>query len=257
MRKHRKVTVDGVTLSTPEWAAKMDITIGAISRRVYTMGWSWEKAVSTPRRGRRYIPRMKFGKWTLLRDTGVRTKNPPRYHIWEVVCDCGFQTEYPVRKFSPSMEWRLPRCPKCDVITITAKGKTQTLEEWSEETGLSTCTLRERLKRMDPENAISKPKNYHLRWLTFKGKTKLMSHWAKEIGITKEGLRQRLREMSVEKALTKPVRSHNPPKEVTARGETKTIVQWVKETGTAYHVIYARLRIGWTDEEAVFGRPKK
>lgn len=223
------------------------------------MGWSWEKAVSTPRKVRKYISGMVFGKWTLLKDTGKLSGNrPPRYHIWEVQCDCGFQTEYPIRRFSPSMEQRFPRCPKCDVITITTKGKTQTLKEWSEETGLSICALKYRLRKMSPKDVVSKPKNYYHRLLTFQGETKLMSQWAREIGITKEGLRQRLREMSVEKAITKPPRLYKPAKTITARGETKTIIQWTKEVGVSYAVIYGRLKLkGWSDEEAVFGKPKE
>lgn len=49
----RVVTVDGESLPVPEWAERLGVSHRMIHARVRICGWSYERAVTTPKRGSR------------------------------------------------------------------------------------------------------------------------------------------------------------------------------------------------------------
>jgi hypothetical protein len=248
MGKLRMITIDGVTLSLKEWAERAGISVGAVYARL-KRGWSIEKALTTSSTRTKYAPGFKVGKWTLIKDTGQRYN---RYVVWEVVCECGYVTTFPGAYLSPSR--KPPVCPICGYAHFTALGKTQSVRQWSEETGIPISTLKSRLRKgMDPDEIISKPKNYQIRLITHDGKTQNMSQWADEIGISREAMRQRLLRMDPEKAVT--LGKQESRKQLEIRGRSQSIKEWAEEVGTTYQTIYQRLFVmGWPPEDAVFGR---
>lgn len=252
MTKEREVTVNGETLTIRQWAERSGITKGAIYMRVYK-GMSLEEAVSTPRECRKYAAGLKIKKWTLVRDTGGLDRGS---HIWEVVCECGHQDILPVHRFAPC-SLRYLKCPECDIRKITAHGRTMSIKQWSEESGVSVQTIKNRLRGgRSPKEAIASATNYRAILVTFQGRTQNIACWAKEIGITREGLRQRLKRMSAEDALTKD-KGWSRMEKITVRGRTQTVREWADEVGLSYQRIRGRLKAGWPDEDAIFwGTPR-
>lgn len=89
---------------------------------------------------------------------------------------------------------------------ITFNGRTQTLEAWSEEIGISSRALECRLFRLgwEVEKAFTIQPRHWL--ITYSGKTQSMSAWARETGLPVGCLNQRLKHLgwTVEQALTTP-----------------------------------------------------
>lgn len=93
---------------------------------------------------------------------------------------------------------------------LTHNGKTQTVQQWSEETGLTHSCIEQRIKAGWPtERILTEPTNQtHIEhWITFNGKTQRLYEWANELGIKYKVLHNRinLRHWPVERALTEPV----------------------------------------------------
>ena len=59
---------------------------------------------------------------------------------------------------------------------------------------------------------------------------------------------------SVEDALTKGIVENS--KEITCNGTTKRVIDWAKDIGISSKLINRRLRDGWTEEEALFGKKR-
>ena len=139
------------------------------------------------------------------------------------------------------------------------KGRTQTLEEWSEELELPYGALYMRLtgkasgmSKWTVEEAFSTPvggrPNSEL--ITFKGETKTLVKWAKQIGVKPDTLHQRLHRLNwtVERALTKTTRPKAPskgtpknPSTIEFNGKNLTVREWAKEIGVSYATLYQRL----------------
>jgi lambda repressor-like predicted transcriptional regulator len=99
----------------------------------------------------------------------------------------------------------------------TAHGKTLTIAQWSEETGISVGTLRFRLAHgWTMEDAVTRPVGSRLK--------DTPDEQRKRIGASRG---------------------------YTALGKTMTIEQWSEETGLPASTIRNRLRQGWLEEDAV------
>ena len=93
---------------------------------------------------------------------------------------------------------------------LTYNGKTQTLRQWAEETGMSYSCLMQRVHAGWPVERIFAEPHHNTnkqRMVTYKGVTKRLHEWAKELGIKYNTLQNRLdmHHWSVEKAFEKPV----------------------------------------------------
>ena len=97
---------------------------------------------------------------------------------------------------------------------LTANGTTLIMADWENATGLSTRTIRSRIKNgMSAEEAVSKPpsnrswRHGHLpKMIEFQGRTQTVAKWANEINVKLGTLLARLRTMSIERALTLPTK---------------------------------------------------
>lgn len=100
---------------------------------------------------------------------------------------------------------------RTNTIILEFQGKSQSLQEWADELGISESTIRWRLnKGYSTEKALStkvrKTASQRKKYLTYKGNTKIVSEWAKYLGIDSGILYARLkRGWTVEKTLETPV----------------------------------------------------
>jgi hypothetical protein len=95
---------------------------------------------------------------------------------------------------------------------IAFSGKSLTISQWSEETGLSKATIEGRLRMgWSVEDSLNVPQKDKIRKsLSYKGETRNISQWAKEFGIKSYTIRNRLKlGWSIDKALETPVRGKN------------------------------------------------
>ena len=92
---------------------------------------------------------------------------------------------------------------------IKYRGKTKTVAEWSEITGINYKTLSERIDHGWPiYKAMTTPvqNTKHPRYITFNGETKQVYEWAAEIGMPYNTLHNRLaRGWSIQEALSVPL----------------------------------------------------
>lgn len=87
---------------------------------------------------------------------------------------------------------------------ITYRGKTKTMTEWADTTGIELHVLFGRLKRgWSIESALETPIKPTRRLITFNGETKTLSAWADYVGITPASLNERLAKWDLERSLSK------------------------------------------------------
>lgn len=95
---------------------------------------------------------------------------------------------------------------KQNTIRLEYKGKTQTLNQWAKEIGVSRTTLDARLRQGFPiEKVLSKNLAYkNSKLYTYNGKTQTLSQWAKEYNTPYATLWSRINEhgWTIEQALT-------------------------------------------------------
>ena len=98
---------------------------------------------------------------------------------------------------------------------ITFNGRTMCIAEWSEETGLSSAAITQRIDGLgwSIENALTIPAEKACNWrgtkhkdaqtLTYNGETLTHREWEKKLGVSKDVIRDRLsRGWTIERALT-------------------------------------------------------
>lgn len=97
---------------------------------------------------------------------------------------------------------------------ITWNGRTASLAEWSEITGLPALRIGSRLHRgWSIEKTLSTPADKKTRYsnrpnarkITFNGATKSLSEWSRQLGISMTALSRRIREWGIERALAMPL----------------------------------------------------
>ena len=100
---------------------------------------------------------------------------------------------------------------RTNTIILEFQGKSQSLQEWADELGISESTIRWRLnKGYSTEKALTtkvrKTVSQGKKYLTHKGNTKTVSEWARYLGIDSKILYTRLkRGWTIEKTLETPV----------------------------------------------------
>lgn len=92
---------------------------------------------------------------------------------------------------------------------LTFRGKTQTLQQWSDELGIAPNTIGQRLRAgWDVDRALTEQvhNTNHEYLVTYDGKTQRISDWANELGMPYKVLHNRIsyRKWPIEKALTTP-----------------------------------------------------
>lgn len=92
-------------------------------------------------------------------------------------------------------------------IMIEYKGKTQTLAQWADETGIPYKTLHKRIKTgWNIEKAMTQKGNPLHCGITYNGKTQTIAEWAREYNINYDKLKQRINKYNwdIERALSTP-----------------------------------------------------
>ena len=82
---------------------------------------------------------------------------------------------------------------KRNTIFLTAFGKTQSLGQWAEETGLTVKAIDQRLRKsgFEAEKALMK-KDFRERLITYKGETRTLTEWAENLGINVRTMKTRI-----------------------------------------------------------------
>lgn len=91
---------------------------------------------------------------------------------------------------------------------VTYNGKTLTVSQWSERTGINKETLKHRLNRGLPtEEVLTNPPRQQDVFIEYKGETKNLAQWSSCFGINRVTLMHRMRRqgMSFEEAVTTPI----------------------------------------------------
>ena len=135
---------------------------------------------------------------------------------------------------------------------ITYNGRTQTINEWAREFGISVKTLRSRLERSkwSIKDALLTPVAEVNRLYKYKGESHTIPEWAKIKGMSVATLRGRITTdgWPFEKAIEEPVLQNE--KYLEYNGEVHTVTEWGKITGlgTAFR---SRIRQGWSVQDAI------
>lgn len=81
-----------------------------------------------------------------------------------------------------------------NTVQVTALGRTMTIGEWAEETGLSYALIAGRLfSGWAPDAAVTEPAKSPVVNITYEGRTMPLQQWAAELGISKGTLWNRVR----------------------------------------------------------------
>lgn len=91
-------------------------------------------------------------------------------------------------------------------VHVTIGGRTRTITEWADASGLTRTTIGQRIDRGWAPERLLEP---HAHRVTFRGRTQSRSAWAREFKLGAGTLRHRLRSgWELERALFTPVRSY-------------------------------------------------
>lgn len=139
---------------------------------------------------------------------------------------------------------------------IEFNGITQTMADWSRQTGLSYSALNNRIQGgYSIEEALTAPVG--IKWknirrpIEFKGVVKSISYWSDKTKIPLSTIRYRLDiGWSIEDALTKPCGSGRG-RSIEFKGRTQNINAWAISTGIPAGAIKTRLKRGWSIEDAL------
>jgi hypothetical protein len=132
---------------------------------------------------------------------------------------------------------------------LTYRRKTQTIIEWSEQTGLPKSTILSRLIAGDSDAQALRPITKGTMSLTFKGKTQTVREWSKETGLPIRLIRMRMfYDWPAEKIFTQE-KEDKTPNIFTFNGEAHTITEWAAKLGCARDALEHRVLRGWPIEK--------
>lgn len=148
-----------------------------------------------------------------------------------------------------------PRCTR-----LTYRGRTRTLQEWADLTGVPMNALYKRVyKGWSPERVIETPHRPRGRALspgepcTLEGETRTVAEWAKLRGLAFSTVRTRVRQgMLLSEALVPTARMPGFRRHLVEHGgECLSLADWSRRTGIPAYAISLRLRGGWSVARAL------
>lgn len=143
---------------------------------------------------------------------------------------------------------------------LTYNGKSQTLEQWAKETGLSIKTIKNRITRRFTVDRvlyvpslggapIEKRLQGDTHTFTFQGETLSLVEWSRKLGIQYATLYDRInRGWPVERAFTEPLEEETV---LEFQGRRQTINEWSDEIGVTPAAIRKRMRKGFSIERVL------
>lgn len=155
-------------------------------------------------------------------------------------------SEYsPANCYLAEKEVRTKRAQK-----LVFNGRSLTVKQWSEETGIKQGTIYSRWKQGLPAKVIFRTKAADS--LEYEGEIKKVAEWASEVGISASTIRARIGNgWSIEKALNTAPRARRPPYFLEFEGRKRTMSEWAAVTGIPQSTIANRLGSGWSVREAL------
>ncbi|RCW27806.1 hypothetical protein DFR48_102292 [Ciceribacter lividus] len=157
----------------------------------------------------------------------------------------------------------IPRKQGAPLRIYTLNGVSKTIAEWSEQSGIPTTIIRNRLtngwtlndalnRKVEPKRGVT---------YTVNGETRTLPEWAKALGVPTSTLTARLGSgRTPEEAFTRdfkrmprsvPPVGRRKAKPHTLNGVSKTIAQWAASHGLKEHTLAQRLRDGMTLADAL------
>lgn len=157
-------------------------------------------------------------------------------------------------------KWALPpeqsRNTRRNVFLIF-KGRTQILEDWAIEIGISPNTLRARIKNgwTDEEILGVAPRPCDA-LLEFNGKRLTASAWARELNIKEGTLTSRLRKgWTIAQSLgfaDLPSRKGKRGTLLSINGKTRPLTAWAKDANLSANMVWQRItKLNWSPEKAL------
>lgn len=226
MTRDDLLTFDGITQSINEWGLDYGITPQTIMRRLHG-GMSVEVAICKP-----------------------------------ITARPGDQLPEPVVARPRAIKLAKPRV----VDRYIYGGKSHTVTEWAELTGISPETMRSRIKAGHPmkdvlrKGTLPKGRRSHFKGIgqrrpaklyTVNGMTRSLSYWADQAGIQQPTLRRRIkRGVTMEQALAVTLGERTRAVH-TIDGTSKTLHEWADHAGIKYNALIARIHKGRSLAEAV------
>lgn len=130
---------------------------------------------------------------------------------------------------------------------ITINGETKTINQWSEETGLSIDCIKRRIKNnIHGEKLIEKEKK-----IDINGVSKTFEEWSQHSGVKIGTLRFRYYQQGIKgkQLLAPPQKIRDKKHEI--NGVSRTLKEWEKVTGINRNTMYARTSKGSTGEDII------
>jgi AraC-like DNA-binding protein len=259
------ITHNGESRTVTEWAAHLGMSKATIFNRLRA-GWPLERVLTAPHRNTRRSDRqgrpahlythlgksLTIAEWALETGMSERTiRNRLYRHKCPIEQALQPQAAKPPKQLRPNRPVHIAR-------RITHDGKSLTIAEWSQATGIARSTIQLRLAKGHAIQDVLAPSNRVK--LTHGSQTLSIPAWSKIVGMSIVTLTKRHKQgWSVERILTEPV---CPPglrkkaKEITFQGSTRSVSLWAAELGLSKAALWKRLRDGWTLEQAL-GTPRQ
>lgn len=237
-------TLDGLSLTTSQWADRLGITVRQLRWRLAR--WPVERALTEPRTE------------CLLRSGNV-IKNAAEWArqigITQQLLHMRMRRGYTLEEV---LDWDNARSAPA---LHTVGDRSMTLSMWAVASGLAPSTLRVRMYRgMTLEEAISTAPGATREYkdVTVNGEAQCLSEWARRLGISREAIRSRIMTgWTPEEACSTP-KGQTPPRlgrrqstgrpslQVEWGGVTHTFKEWMAITGLSRGGVEARIRRGET-----------
>jgi len=192
------LTHNGITQTLSAWASERNMTPQALRARIAN-GWSVEDALDTPIHGWwQRLEKLTFKGITQTveqwaSDLGVtsgtiRKRISSGLSVQDALSTAGrLPSPKTVRKNQTLQRHRSNRS------MLSCNGRTQSVAEWSKETGISDALIRRRLKLgWTVKRTLETPASPR-RMLTWGGRTQSVGQWARELDITVQLIAHRLR----------------------------------------------------------------
>jgi len=203
-RPPRNLTYEGRTQSLTDWANEIGLNVSTLRARIDHYDWPLDKALTTKARklGPRLLtwdgvtkPLIEWAKETGLSVSTIHN----RIFLYNWTVEDALTT--PVGR--PTRADRL----------ITHNGKTQTIRDWSKQTGIPSTRILARLEVLSwtPERALTVTGDGRVqRLITAQGRTQTLAQWARETGLHITTIKNRIDILgwTEEDAVTKPLQRH-------------------------------------------------